>query len=411
MGYNGNTITSPVSIADVQQALNDGSNDLGTLCRSNNIATWARWRPIEYSQSGVYVKPLTVAQRRSVNWGIKNIPIWTGKDLGKVVAVWIDGSTVSSNAPDCGIQSNYWANNAPTTAFRLTDFVSPTSPTSIGYFTNAHAPISSVSSISKSSSVITVQFNMDLGGIYSGQTLWYGDFTVMNNISFKDNLYFGIVMKCDDQVFLATQDNKVGDLGTTSATLWSMGAHVRFKVSSASGKLYTYINNYTPIKMFPVLSSVKNYVESTVITAITPASTSGNFVAVWETEEQTVPGAIRVVPEIVYFYAWKDASNNKRIDYRMLVVTNDDSTSAPHRINVTLTALNRLGAQTGNQNNTTNVTTPYTANTYMDLGSDTTSGVTNMRVEIEKGQGDTSTDFASLEMIYPVLDSEPPAVE
>ena len=48
MGYNTTTgvISAPVSIADVQQALGDASNDLATLCTSNKINKWSFYKPV-----------------------------------------------------------------------------------------------------------------------------------------------------------------------------------------------------------------------------------------------------------------------------------------------------------------------------------------------------------------------------
>lgn len=48
MSYNSNTgiISAPVSIDDVKQALGESSNDLATLCKSENINIWSRYKPI-----------------------------------------------------------------------------------------------------------------------------------------------------------------------------------------------------------------------------------------------------------------------------------------------------------------------------------------------------------------------------
>lgn len=48
MAYSSSTgiITAPVGIQDVQQALGDGRTDLGTLCKSNNINMWAKYKPV-----------------------------------------------------------------------------------------------------------------------------------------------------------------------------------------------------------------------------------------------------------------------------------------------------------------------------------------------------------------------------
>lgn len=48
MPYNSNTgiISAPVSIDDVKQALGESSNDLATLCKSDNINIWSKYKPI-----------------------------------------------------------------------------------------------------------------------------------------------------------------------------------------------------------------------------------------------------------------------------------------------------------------------------------------------------------------------------
>lgn len=48
MSYNSDTgiISAPVSIDDVKQALGKSSNDLATLCKSENIKMWSKYKPI-----------------------------------------------------------------------------------------------------------------------------------------------------------------------------------------------------------------------------------------------------------------------------------------------------------------------------------------------------------------------------
>lgn len=47
MSYNNGIITKPVSISDVARALGSGSRDLGTLCRSQAIKIWAKFKPVK----------------------------------------------------------------------------------------------------------------------------------------------------------------------------------------------------------------------------------------------------------------------------------------------------------------------------------------------------------------------------
>ena len=48
MSYNSNSgiISAPVSIDDVKQVLGESSNDLATLCKSENINIWSKYKPI-----------------------------------------------------------------------------------------------------------------------------------------------------------------------------------------------------------------------------------------------------------------------------------------------------------------------------------------------------------------------------
>ena len=48
MSYNSENgiISAPVSIYDVKRALGESSNDLATLCKSENINIWSKYKPI-----------------------------------------------------------------------------------------------------------------------------------------------------------------------------------------------------------------------------------------------------------------------------------------------------------------------------------------------------------------------------
>ena len=50
MSLNNGIISAPVSIDDVKSVLGEGSNDLATLCKSDSILPWSKYKPIAYSQ-------------------------------------------------------------------------------------------------------------------------------------------------------------------------------------------------------------------------------------------------------------------------------------------------------------------------------------------------------------------------
>lgn len=50
MSLNNGNISAPVSIDDVKSVLGESSNDLATLCNSDGIVPWSKYKPIAYSQ-------------------------------------------------------------------------------------------------------------------------------------------------------------------------------------------------------------------------------------------------------------------------------------------------------------------------------------------------------------------------
>lgn len=71
MPYSNGKITAPVSIYDVQQALRSSSPDLGTLCVSDNINKFARWKPFRWNLPylGVDTVPARLTAAKAVNYG------------------------------------------------------------------------------------------------------------------------------------------------------------------------------------------------------------------------------------------------------------------------------------------------------------------------------------------------------
>lgn len=128
MSYNSTTkvITAPVSIHDVQQALNESTTDLGYLCKSNKINIWSRNKPIRFDK----ITPVTDAERLRVNYGIKSPTLGRGLIyLGSLVKAALQGT------------GNIWEYEYPRGNyngthewFRLSDFA--------GYKHNAQRPFS-----------------------------------------------------------------------------------------------------------------------------------------------------------------------------------------------------------------------------------------------------------------------------
>lgn len=58
MSLNNGIISAPVSINDVKSVLGESSNDLATLCNSDGIMPWSRYKPIAYSQPFTDIPPV-----------------------------------------------------------------------------------------------------------------------------------------------------------------------------------------------------------------------------------------------------------------------------------------------------------------------------------------------------------------
>lgn len=404
MAYNSGIIFGKPSIADVQQALSDGHDRVNDLCRSANIRTWAKYRPIEPLTAN-RVTQITDGERAQVNYGIKNIPVWSGgKTIANVVNFWMGINTGTANRPD-GYESSlpqegWWDKSLPTTAFRLTDFVSSVNPDGKGYFCYANPPIGYVDEVgTESSGLVTVIYKMNYEGVSAGLTITYSDLRTMRNISYQ-NLYFGIIIYAGTTIYLATQDNPVGDMSTDVSTLWSMGAVVRFKIGDTSGDLKTCVQNGTSFQVFPVLTSAKNYVENSVITAI-GNNTSGTFVALQEAE--TVTASITYVQAIILnFTAWRDPSDTsatarRRVHFSFGLKNSDTGTA--HYFTVTLTVkdangnvLNTKSTQTAGYPIAANGTVSSSvifSEDYIEAGQYYT-GATVVEIVVSPAAGDTA---------------------
>jgi hypothetical protein len=340
----------------VQQALGQSSTDLATLCQSGAIKQWAKYRPVQYPlQVGSrYVQLLTDNQRASVNYGITNIPVWKGNDnssrIANVVSVWVDGDTTSSKMPDgfsTGVpRDGWWARNLPTNTFRLADFASADDD-SKGYFIRADAPIGNIKQITIESNLglASVEYNMNVDGVTAGLTITYSDLTQMNGGRKPfTQLYFGVCIVCGSgssrAIYLATQNNQVGEIDGAGTTLWSMAATVRFLVDSNSGALNTYLNNGTPFQIFPLLTTICNCHNPQEVSnpqSIRAINNNTNevFIPLQEAETKSKQ-AFYLEGIIIDFYAWRTVPADKFIYYSATIRNNDATSEHDFKYRITI---------------------------------------------------------------------------
>lgn len=322
--------TIGVSVYDVQRALSTNQNRFVDLCTHDNIRKWAKYKPVKCATTDV-LKPITEQQRKAVNYGIVNIPTWTS--FTKMCNFWFGVARTEANKPACGLldMDAYWDYQKPTGGmypYRIDDFD--------GYFIYANPPIGGLKEASQDSSqIVTLDFDMGYEGVTQGLTVTMSDLTATDLPSNYSNFYFGVVIKAGNDFYLATQGNKVGGMNIEDMTLWSMGAHARFKMGNNSGTLLTYMLNGTPFQAFPVLSLEKKdweaYGYANTITKIN-GDISSSFVALQQPEDVMV-SVQYIYGDITALGAYKDQnvlpiSDRNKYAYYTFSFTNVDVSSA-----------------------------------------------------------------------------------
>ena len=208
MGYSNNIITAPVGIGDVSQALSNSSTDLGTLCSSNSIKKWAKYKPEHWSvDTHPPIGFLTDSQRQQNHYGLEWFKY---KDPGSGNSIDIADWRTLMLGTICNGLYYYNERNlieGSATALepkRIADFLrfsneSTTPVSNCGYYTGAIGPISSGSVVQ---------------GVWGGQgwaslsltfspantnTIGFSDFV---NISSGDSLYYGVLfLQYDEEAF------------------------------------------------------------------------------------------------------------------------------------------------------------------------------------------------------------------
>lgn len=291
-----------VSVADVQTVLGTSKNDVGQLCTHDSINMWAKYRSIEKAGfKGI----LTDALRKSVNWGLGNIPIWTNKALPQAVKFWVGGqSSTGSTPPDCGIQTSYWTMVLPSTIYRLRDFASDVNDK--GYFHGAQAPILPI----VGSLAIPSTGQLDViypRGAENSETI------LLSDIGNFDDYYFGVVFAKDDfsTIYIMTQEYAIGSASwSQDFTLHIAGAS---SVLVPSGSSATW-------KVFPVLCSGSFATLTDVHASLAEYTT----VALLEPTEEVITKA-GVDYTLAANYARRD-SNSRIVSYSFYFRNNETDT-------------------------------------------------------------------------------------
>lgn len=224
---NGVLVQAPVKQSDIQGALGVSSsvNKWSQLCTHGNINKWAKYKPVSYNTPA----NLTVAQRKSVNYGITNIPVWTGNGaVNKMGNFWFGVNTGSANAPACGIQTDYWGYQRPTggvnSPYRALDFN--------GYKHDVVAPIGgctlSTIYISATGS-LTIPFSGNGSGQTGGYTVPLSELSGVGvSTGMFGNLYMSVmVRKVGTSIYyVASRNNRWSDDNSTTVSRYVPSATV-----------------------------------------------------------------------------------------------------------------------------------------------------------------------------------------
>ena len=382
MGYANGKITRPVSIYDVQcccwvqlQRTVNGvvqtrySGDVGVLCGASvgdtipasdsdgswtvvargEINKWARFRPVEYKSNGrtgsVWMKQVPdsgTSSRVSVAFGIVNIPVWNNRVIGHMLNFWSEYNTGEVNRPtyidENGdtvrtllVTSDYWKMKLPTSAFRLTDFVSTANPTTKGYFTGAKAPISGLTENSLAitpQGLIPINYTKNEEGVSAGLTIRYEDLQFAGN-SFSWNYYFGVALvkyvngAPTDTFYYLTQD-------TSMSSFQEMGAFVRgYVTSELFAGTYLAFPFISSKMLVGAASSVASY-----YAFCTDHNERGTYIALIEPQEITV--TINYAQVLcVQIYVWYDLTQSDRLINYDIKVTNTEAVPREYTLDIT----------------------------------------------------------------------------
>lgn len=306
MSVSNGKIIAPVSIDDVKSVLVESSNDVATLCKSDNINKWSKNKPIKHN---CLFKP-TEAQKKEANYGISNIPYY--RLLGKMTQDVINGSMENAtNISTLDTRIEPWHYQQPiggyASPYRLGDFD--------GYFANASAPIGAITETEIESSLsgkVSVVFNKNTDTVSS---LTFNDLASEKDFS---NQYLGLCLSNGNKSFYMTQ--KIGfDEGddVTISMLDSFGIFFR------TAKLFPYFDNKTRLVLVAFV-----FISTTPIVADKNITTNNNvFTPLYFTKCNIVISKKDINVELTTYAWWTFKGSIKNALNGMVNFTNTEDTT------------------------------------------------------------------------------------
>ncbi len=193
-----------ITTSMVAQAIGVGSNDVGTLCKSNKINKWSKWKPISLAE----VTPITIDDLKNSNFGL-NIPYFSS--LGNI------------NTEDSFL---YVLKNKTFSWNYIKPSGGSTSPYRLGDFRNYNhsAVIPIVSSDSYSAFIYnnSISFDLDMSVVYPNDyNICLQDFKI-GDVEFID-FYLGVLLYNSNGYMIGTSSSKMNS--STSINLSGIGSN------------------------------------------------------------------------------------------------------------------------------------------------------------------------------------------
>lgn len=292
MGHSNGIITKPIDVVDdIMTVLGEKSTDLGTLCTSDKIIMWAKYKPEDINQ----LEPPTESQRKSNNYGLA----WLS---------WSTPSLMANNVANFG-----WTYKKPTKFFRQDDFA--------GYNHNATSflpYLESPQTVYTRNTTTVCNISLNMPRISTDE-----DRLTLADLSIADTplsrFYFGVILKKGSETIILTQ----GTAGLSSTL------EIDFPTPLPSGSYSAWLF----ASSVPVLKNQSNRAGNYIGLNVPQASTM-IFTA------YTDPYSISVKGVIAY-----NSDGSRRIEYTITLFTQSAMTF--HNVNVTIYANSSSGTQVG----------------------------------------------------------------
>lgn len=211
MSYSNGIISAPVTIDDVKAALGESSNDLATLCKSEKINMWSKYKPVSYATNTI----ITKNQLSNCKYGLSP----TKNDLLlKCTYGYTDATNnflktsfeaISNNNKSWEYIKPIGGANSP---FRLSDFLNSDNVKNNGYNNDAVPPLSGFSTWNIKASELCTIYSESLStpvGSDGASNLY--NHTIVNS---SNNPYVGSVYSSFNFKFGESSWQTVGNFGS-----------------------------------------------------------------------------------------------------------------------------------------------------------------------------------------------------